>query len=337
MKKLNWFHKTLFLVNSVFAFLLLLSLLVPYVPIKSFPKIAIFSLATPILIILNILFMGYWIIRLKKQWLLSFFVLLLGYQQVASLYKFSGKQNVATSSALKVMTYNVRVFDVYKWIGKDGVFDDILGVIKQENPDILCLQEFYYTKEKAFKFYPYRFVKYKTKETGQAIYSKFPIINKGSLNFPNSGNNAIYADIVKDNDTIRVYNLHMQSFHINPQDEEISQENSGRLARRMGAVFSKQQIQTNIFVSHKEKCPYKTITCGDLNNNQYSAIYNQIKGNDVDTFDEQGSGTGKTYYFKYFPFRIDFILVDEAIPVISHKNRYELLSDHYPVISQLKI
>ncbi|MCX2681545.1 endonuclease/exonuclease/phosphatase family protein [Galbibacter sp. EGI 63066] len=337
MKKLKWLHKGVFLANSLFAFLLLLCLLAPYIPLSSFPRIAIFSLVTPVLIIVNILFLVYWIIKRKKQWILSFVVLLLGYQQVFSLYKFSGTKEVVSANSLKVMTYNVRVFDEYKWIGRDGVFDEMMGMIKEENPGILCFQEFYHTKEDAFDYYPYKFVNYKTKETGQAIFSKYPIINKGSLHFPNSGNDAIFADVVKGNDTIRVYNLHMQSFHINPEDEELSQENSGRLARRMGAVFSKQQVQTDIFLSHKTECPYKTITCGDLNNNQYSAIYRQIKGDDIDTFDEKGSGTGKTYYYKYFPFRIDFIFVDEEIPVRSHKNRYELFSDHYPVISQLDI
>ena len=337
MKKLNWINKGIFTLNTVFAFLLQISLLVTYIPVKSFPKTAIFSLATPVLILLNIAFLVYWIVKWKRHFLLSFIILLLGYGQVSSLYQFSGTKNVVSQSAIKVMTYNVRIFDLYKWLDREGVSEEIMDMIKEENPDILCLQEFHDSKEKEFKNYKYHFIKYKTKGTGQAIFSKFPIVKRGSLNFPNSQNNAIFIDILKDNDTVRVYNLHMQSFHINPQDEEISQENSSKLAKRMGAVFSKQQVQTDIFVSHKEQCPYKTITCGDLNNNQYSAIYKQIKGDDVDTFDEQGSGTGKTYYFKYFPFRIDFILVDETIEVMSHKNRYELLSDHYPIISQLKI
>lgn len=337
MKKLNWIEKGIFTLNTVIAFLLIISLLVPYVPIKSFPKTAIFSLATPVLILLNIAFLVYWSVKWKRHFSLSFVVLLLGFSQVSSLYQFSGTENVVSQSAIKVMTYNVRIFDLYKWIDREGVSEEIMDMIKEENPDILCLQEFHDSKKKEFKNYKYRFIKYKTEGTGQAIFSKFPIVKRGSLNFPNSQNNAIYVDILKDKDTVRVYNLHMESFHINPQDEEISQENSSKLAKRMGAVFSKQQIQTEIFVSHKEQCPYKTITCGDLNNNQYSAIYKQIKGDDVDTFDEQGSGTGRTYYFKYFPFRIDFILVDETIEVMSHKNRYELLSDHYPIISQLKI
>lgn len=337
MKKLSWVNKIVFIANIVAALLLILGYVAPYVPVKSFPRISIYSLTTPIFIILNMLFLLYWAVHLKKQFLLSLLVLLIGYPKVSTLYHFSGKEEVVSTGTLKVMTYNVRVFDVYKWIGREGVFDEIKSLINQEDPSVLCLQEFYYTKEDQFSEYPYKFVEYKTKETGQAIFSKYPIIDKGSLDFPNSGNNAIYADIVRGKDTIRIYNLHLQSFHINPVHEEISQENSSRLATRMGAVFSKQQVQTEIYVEHKKRSPYRTISCGDLNNNQFSAIYHQIKGSDVDSFNEQGSGTGKTFYFQYFPLRIDFIFADKSIEVISHKNRYERLSDHFPVIAQLQL
>lgn len=337
MKKLSWVNKIIFSLNILVAFLLVLGYISPYIPVKSFPRISIYSLATPVFIIVNILFMLYWIVKIKRQFLLSFFILLIGYSEVSSLYKFSGKQEVVSSGTLKVMTYNVRVFDVYKWIGGDDVFNQIKELILQEDPSILCFQEFYFTKEDKFEEFPYHYVNYKTQETGQAIFSKYPIINKGSLDFPNSGNNAIFADIVRGSDTVRIYNIHLQSFHIDPQSEELSQENSTRLASRMGTVFSKQQVQTEIYIKHKNQSPYRTITCGDLNNNQYSAFYDQIKGDDFDTFEEQGSGTGKTFYFKYFPLRIDFIFADPTMEVISHKNRYELLSDHYPVIAQLQL
>ena len=337
MKKLNWANKFVFTINIVVAILLILGYISSYIPVKSFPRISIYSLITPVLIVVNIVFMLYWMAKIKRQFLLSFLILLIGYPKVSSLYKFSGKQEVVSNDVLKVMTYNVRVFNVYKWIKGEDVFGQIKSLIKEENPSIVCFQEFYYTKEDKFKEFPYRYVNYKTEETGQAIYSKYPIINKGSLEFPNSGNNAIFADIVRGDDTVRVYNIHLQSFHIDPENEELSQKNSSRLASRMGAVFTKQQVQTDIFVEHKSSSPFRTITCGDLNNNQYSAIYEQIRGDDLDSFQEQGSGTGKTFYFKYYPLRIDFIFTDPSIEVISHKNRYEKLSDHYPVIAQLKI
>lgn len=337
MKKLNWLQKGVYLLNIVIALALAIALLIPYVPVEVSPRLTIFSLAVPPLVIINLVFVLYWLLAMKRQWLLSFVVLLLGYSSVLSLYRFGGTENVVTSEALKVMTYNVRLFNKYEWIPQDGVDQRIVEMVEEEDPDVLCFQEFHRDVADKFSRFPYRYVAYKAGQTGQVIYSRYPIVNKGSLDFPESGNNAIYADLKIKEDTIRVYNVHLQSFMINPEKEEISQENSNRIARRMAQAFARQKEQADIFEAHRSSCEYPVITCGDLNNTQFSAIYRQIKGDATDTFTEEGHGTGKSYYFSYYPLRIDFIFADESIRVVSHKNRYESYSDHYPVISQLKV
>lgn len=338
MKKLFLFTKLVVILNSIFAVLLLFSYALPYIFPRSFPALSVLSLSVPILIFINILFFIYWIIRLKKYFLISLVVLLFGHKHISSLFKFSGKDE-NSPTAFKVMSYNVRVFNLYKWIDREGVDSEIIKLIKEESPDIVCLQEFYSKKEREFK-YPYAYFKYKgtTGNIGQAILSKYPIIKKGSLEFAHSGNNAIFADIVKDKDTIRVYNLHLQSFHIDPQQEELTQENSERLYERMGSAFVVQQEQAEVLENHRRLCSYKKIVCGDFNNTQYSNVYHQIKDDLKDTFDEAGGGFGRSYHYKYFPLRIDFILVDEDMEVLSHRNLTDqALSDHYPIVSSLKL
>lgn len=336
-KKLHWFQRIIYAVNVVFALALALGFLIPFIPVDLAPKLSIFSLGVPALVIVNIIFILYWIIQFKRQWLLSFLILLLGYAKVMSVYKFGGTSHLVTTSAIKVMTYNVRIFNKYQWIDEEGVKDRIVDMIRTEEPDVLCLQEFHEDEEGSFDQYPFRYVKYKSGPTGQVIFSKYPIVGEGSLEFPESGNNAIYADLLVRGDTLRVYNVHLQSFMINPEEEELSQENSNRIANRMSRAFLKQKEQADIFRTHRDASPYHVITCGDLNNTQFSGIYKQVKGDDVDSFDAEGQGTGKTYYFRYFPLRIDFIFADERLQVVSHKNRYEFFSDHYPVISQVKV
>ena len=338
MKKLNLLNRLVVILNSIFAALLLCSYVLPYIFPRSFPSLSVLTLVVPILIFINLLFLIYWTIKFKKQFLISFLVLLFGYKHVSSLFKFSGKDEESASS-LKIMTYNVRLFNLYEWIDNHDIGDDIVDLIKDQNIDIVCLQEFHNKKEGAFS-YPYKYFKYNstTNRVGQAILSKYPIINNGSLNFSRYGNNAIFADIVKGKDTIRVYNLHLQSFHINPKQEELTQENSERLLNRMGSAFVVQQEQAEIFENHRRLCHYKQIICGDFNNTQYSNVYKQIKGDMNDTFDEAGSGFGRTYYYKYFPLRIDFILVDKNIEVLSHKTLTDkIMSDHYPIVSSLNI
>ena len=77
---------------------------------------------------------------------------------------------------------------------------------------------------------------------------------------------------------------------------------------------------------------------GDFNNTAYSFIYKEIIGDDlVDTFKEAGNGFGKTYDFKFFPLRIDYILSDKAFTVNGYKTYDVKLSDHYPIKATLKL
>ncbi|NAS29863.1 endonuclease [Flavobacteriaceae bacterium R38] len=337
MKKLRYIGKIIFLMNAVFATLLLLSYILPYVFSKSFPLISILSLIVPVLIVINFIFFIYWVIRRKRQFLMSFLILLLGFQYISSFYKFSSKKENKDNIDFSILSYNVRLFNIYEWIKEDGIDTKIGDLIRKENPDILCLQEFYYEKESMFDYYPFKYIKYKTKnqKTGQAIFSKYPIITQGSLEFPDTGNNAIYADVIKGKDTVRIYNLHLESFHIDPTEESINQENSGQLLKRVKNSLVAQQEQAIIFDEHQQKSKYQKIVCGDFNNNQYSNIYKMIKGDMKDSFEEAGSGFGRTFHFKYFPIRIDFILVDENIKVVSHENFDMRYSDHYPVGASL--
>ena len=338
-KKISLLGRIVFFLNSVFAALLVLSYILPYAVPKSFPILSVLSLLVPVFIVINFCFVIFWILNVRKHFLLSLFVLILGYSHVTSLYKFSGNTTKPTENAISVMSYNVRLFNIYDWIKDDHVDKKIIDLIHSESPDIIALQEFHRSQESAFNFYPYQYValKGKSKKTGQAIFSKFPIIHKGSLEFPNTPNNAIYIDILKNKDTIRVYNLHLQSLRINPQTEEFSQKNSERLLKRMANTFKMQQSQAELFELNRKNCKYKKIILGDFNNTQFSNVYKKIKGTMKDAFVEAGSGFGKTLDFSYFPMRIDFILADESFTVNTFKTFSEHYSDHFAIKSVISL
>jgi len=202
-----------------------MSYALPYVFPKSFPSIAVLSLAVPILIVFNVLFLIYWSFRLKKQLLVSLLVLLLGFTHVTSLYRFGGNSDFAKSD-FTVMSYNVRLFNNFEQIKADSIGDKLVTFIADNDPSILCMQEFHKRKDVLGYRYKYKKLKSNKRSSGLAIYSKFPIIDAGSVNFPNTHNNAIFVDVVKEKDTIRVYNVHLQSLKVIPDLEKIAEEDS---------------------------------------------------------------------------------------------------------------
>ncbi len=90
MKKLSALDKLFFLLNSVAAALLIFSFVLPYLPPRTFAILSVLSLGVPLLILVNILFGIYWLLKMKRAVFLSLIVLIIGYRYVGSLYKFSG-------------------------------------------------------------------------------------------------------------------------------------------------------------------------------------------------------------------------------------------------------
>lgn len=340
MKGLKFFEKIVFFFNSVGAFILLLSYILPFLPPKTFSALSVLGLGVPFLIVLNGVFLLYWLVKIKKQLLLSLIVLAIGYITFGSLYKFSESKTIESDSNLSVMNYNVRLFNLYNWIEKDHIETKLVDFIKTEAPDILSLQEYHPHKNIDLSFFKYKYEKLAGKKTkyGQAIFSKYPIINSGSVEFPsNTSNNAIYADVLKGADTIRIYNIHLESLHIDPKVENLTREESEKLFKGVGKTFKMQHSQAELFLKHKAKCKYKMIICGDFNNTAFSYVYKAIRADLNDTFKEGGNGFGRTYNFKFFPMRIDYILTDKAFNINSFKTYDVEYSDHYPIMAKVSL
>ncbi len=338
MKKLSYINKLMYFVNYIFAILLLLGFALPLMAPSVAPKIAIMSLTIPILFIVNIIFAIYWLVGLKPQFFLSFGCLIIGYFVSTPYYNFS-KKNIKTANEISIMNYNVRLFNIYNWIDDKNIPTKIAKFIKKENPDILCIQEYHLIGDKKGKIidYPYKYIKTVTKNAkfGQAIFSKYKIVNQGSLDFNKTQNNAIYIDIIKKQDTIRIYNLHLESLGLNVNKENFGEKNSERLMARLSKEFVKQQQQVEKIKKHRQECNYPVIITGDFNNTAYSWTYKNIKGNMKDSFLEAGTGFGKTFEIKHFPMRIDFIFADNIFTINEHKNYKVIYSDHKPIMARI--
>ena len=346
MRKLSWFNKVMFFLNIVLTVLTIVGYVLPFLAPKTFPLLSVFTLFLPMMLIINMLFFIYWAIQFKRQILLSGVVLLLGITFINKFYKVSNLEFSEEKGDLKVMSYNVRLFNKFEWSEKKTVPVEISDFVKSKMPDILCIQEFSFTPEFDYSYYPYKFILSTGNKikTGQAIFSNFEIINSGEVKFPKSNNNVIFADLKSEKDTIRVYNMHLQSIKISPDINEINEDIQGgidqkkgeRMLKRMSKAFKVQQQQAEILMQHKSDCTYPIIMCGDMNNSAFSYVYRVIRGDLQDTFEEAGSGFGKTYDFKYYPARIDYIFADKKFKVKYFNNFPEVVdSDHFPIFTVL--
>ena len=339
MKNLSIKHKIILFLNYIAVVLLLVAFISVYIPAGKIPFLALSSLVFPFLVLLNIFFLIYWLVNFKKYFILSLVVLLLNYNNLQALFQWSGKHPIEPKG-FSLMSYNVRLFNAYNWIKKKGIDVDISNYLKDEFPDILLLQEFKNDPKTDFTQYKYMYkgLKGKKRKAGLAIFSKYKIINQGNLDFKNTYNNAIWVDMIIKKDTVRIYNIHLQSYKI-VKPESLVEEDKVKVNNWLQKVFARQHLQAEQIRMHMEKSPYPTIVAGDFNNTAFSSPYHVLKENMTDAFVDAGEGFGFTWHYKWVPFRIDFILSDSGFfDVLQYDTKRQIeFSDHYPIQALLRI
>lgn len=260
------------------------------------------------------------------------------------------------------MTYNVRIFDLYNWTKNLDTRKDIIGFIHRQNPDIVCMQEFFTSKDNVYDnldtlkqvlkannahtLFPV--FMYGTDFWGIVTLSSYPIVKKEIIfSDKESANGGIATDIKVGNDTIRIYNVHLQSVRLSKSDykfvKNISEENtSGQLAGikeivvRLKRAFRKRAIQAETIAEHMSRCPYKLMVCGDFNDIPSSYAYKVISNSLNDSFTEKGKGFSSTYIGMFPWLRIDYILHSKNMQAISYSKLPEKLSDHHAVQAWIK-
>jgi len=283
---------------------------------------------------------------------------LLGFNHVRDFYAFNNKDKESSKeNILKVMSYNVRMFDLYKWANDNNAGNNIFEIIKTENADVICLQEFYSNKKYNWQDKIIRAQQTKdyiisskkgSSYSGNAIFSRYPIVNHGYVDIGSTKQKCIYADILKSKDTIRVYGIHLASIHLDGDDykfmKNLKLENKDENIKGVKGIGSKMvqayQIRSrevDAIAPHIKKSPYKTIVCGDFNDTPISYTYRKIKGNLKDSFIEAGFGIGNTYAGNIPVFRIDYIMHSPEISTIKYFRVNKKYSDHYPIIAEINL
>lgn len=325
--KKSFFRRSLVSLNVLFLLCQFL-IMTGYFPLKGLlPAIFI-----PLLSVINLVFFVYWILRMQWPFVLFLIFFLLNFQEWSLLYRFPNNA-IVVSEGFKVMSYNVRLFNEFKWINNKQVPIAIESFVYEENPDILCLQEYSSSTAPSLKRYPYRYIKTAAAlgNNGVAIFSKFPLIQTGQIDFDNSYNSGIYADIRFQEDTLRIYNLHLESYQLQKNDSLTDPTRSVRLVRRLEKIYQKQLDQVLQWQQVENFNEYPSLICVDLNNTAFSDVYRNLRGPHNDAFVEAGKGFGATYSLGGIPYRIDFIFSSNRLKVLDYFTHDIKLSDHQPI------
>lgn len=348
------FRKILLAVNILFAGMLALSYLAVHISPVEFILPALFGLMYPYLLIINIMLAALWAVNLKLEALISVAVILAGLNHLKDFVRPSGNSKAA-EPIFTLMSYNVRLFSMFEAPASMDIEKEILGLISEEKPDILCIQEYYSAKgwediNSRISAAMGRNVDLHVKMSGMgksgyygiATFSVFPIINRGEIIHPNSSSLTIYSDLVVGNDTIRVFNNHLQSYRLHSMERSFINEILGKQEMRYSRIrnlfeslregFVKRASQANVLRSFTEHSQYPIIVTGDFNDTPVSYSYRKIRKGLTDSFIESGHGAGFTYKGNYPTNRIDFILHDNHLKSVSFNIIRKKYSDHYPVI-----
>lgn len=174
-------------------------------------------------------------------------------------------------------------------------------------------------------------------KTVLSVFSKYPIINKGYVEFFDSINNTMFVDVEINGEIVRIYNVHLESYRTT-KIHQLENPNSYKpLIKRVFEADNTRAEQARMVKTHLNGFKGKSIIIGDFNSTQYSTVYRILKDDKKDTFTEAGRGFGCTYELFDYPFKIDHILVDDTFEVINHQNFNLNLSDHEPVLAEIKL
>ncbi|MCX7863148.1 MAG: endonuclease/exonuclease/phosphatase family protein [Bacteroidales bacterium] len=262
-----------------------------------------------------------------------------------------------TDTTYKIMSFNVRLFDLYNWKGYHSKHQAMIDFILQEQPDIACFQEYYYQSDGKYpttelirkgysSFYihdHYSVINKHKDHFGIATISKYPIINKGIIPFEGTSNLCIYSDIMLHGDTVRVINMHLESVRFGIEDYAFissidkSLPDSSEIVKtknvlnRLIKALKKRNKQAEIIAQEIKKCPYPLIVCGDFNDVPSSYTYSVIGKGLIDTYCDMSFSLGSTYNGHLPWLRIDYILHSKHFKTCHYTTHHVDLSDHFPI------
>ncbi len=344
-----------FSVNAVAVLWLLACSFISLVPCDEHPYISVISITFPVALLVNLLFVLFWLLVHIRYTLLSLLGILVCWSFVRD-YCPINLGGEPSEKCLKVVSWNTM------GMGKTEDREEAKEYVKNLDADIICLQEAGITgggwddfiQEMKDKGYEHHCQK------GLTLFTRLHLVDTDTISYDTRTNGSRWYRLAGEEDTIWVVNNHLESNHLSME----LREEYGQVIDK--PVYQKAKESGHSILSHmvqsaryrggqaRELCNFvdehqgeRVIVCGDFNDTPVSYAYQAVRrrscvpGREGGTrmknaFREGGRGMAFSYNGKGFWVRIDHIFFSPEGEC--HKaciDRSIGISDHYPIISWL--
>lgn len=344
-------YQLIYRVQLLLALLTMGAFFAPSVSPNAFWPAALLSLGIPVLLVAHIGFLLWWLLRRRYYALISLACIIAGwgYLQRIAGWGFPAEP-MAGQTTISVMTYNVHglrhVSD-----NSNVPVDKIADLAAARNCDVLCLQELPHSGNRFERLSSQLAERtrlryhYSDPNGNFALFSAHPIESKQTQYFPNRSNGYQWADLQMGNQTIRVFNVHLQTNAVTRIADKIASEGDlkekqtwldirGAMGRFLRSA-RQRALQAEELARLMADSPHPVLLCGDFNDTPYSYTFRTLSQNMQDAFAAKGRGLGITYAGRIPALRIDYILADPRFRVLDHRIEKKNFSDHRAVWSRL--
>ena len=324
------------------------------------PLLSTVGMTFPFFIVVNMLFLFFWILFKWTRLWIPVVGFLLAYVPI-TIYLPLNPSAKPADSTLKVVSYNVCTYGGnHKY---DNAVEVIMEYLADEKPDIVCVQEDTDNRHRRL-FDAYRRIGLTYNDTAAiesnsrsrnciGIHTRYPIVRRERIDYPSAtGNGSMAWWLDRGGDTLIVVNNHFESCHLTQTDRhQYKQILKGEMARdsvrseskmlivKLAEANAKRSVQIDRVCQFvKEHPEHSVIVCGDFNDNPISYSRYAMAKQLTDCYVTVGNGIGLSYNQKGFNFRIDHLFCSKDIEPLECRIDSKMdASDHYPVVCRLKI
>lgn len=288
------------------------------VPADAHGHISVLGLAFPVVLLLNIFFVPLWLALRWRYVVIPLLGITLVAGYVLDYFPLSPITRDTQTDSLRIVSWNVKGFSV---VGDQ--MERLVSEFCSWDADIVCIQEFVDNPNAQRLSAAADSIGYtRIVSAERCVFTRLPVLDTLTLDMPTAlSNGAICVDLAYGGDTIKLFNLHLESNFIDKKDRTDGLEafDSGQKRKfllKMWKLWDKLAISTrtraqqvHVLTHLLDSMPVqqRVILCGDFNDIPISYSYQQINRYLLNAYRQVGNGIGISYNDPLFPVRIDHL------------------------------